>query len=253
MNTIKLLPAILLLPAVAHAAAVANYDFTSVTDPNESTETFLSASIDTNFGSVASDITSPATHDGGAVHPEFGDPFDNGGDQTIGWSARGSNPSQTFGINTPIDTYFSFNVAAVPGASLSFTSLTLTTGVTQSLTGTTAYDYTLTYSIDGINFAPVATIAAGGSSGDAATQSAAGITTADISFDLSGLTPLQDFAGTAYFQLEPVAASGAAQNGVLSQRGGFIDDLVVNATVVPEPTAAALGLLGALGLLRRRR
>jgi hypothetical protein len=255
MKAVSLI-ALLASVAVARAATVAHYDFSVIDDANESTNTFLSASIDTEPGSLASDITSPATHNGGLVHPEFGDIYDNAGNQAVGWSARGNNPAQNFSIILPIDTYFSFNVAAGPGATLGFSTLSLLTGVSTTLAATTtANDYTLSYSLDGVTFSPVGTVLAGAGATEAATLTGVGSATATISFDLSGVAALQGVTGTAYFELDPVAAAGSSQNGVMSQRGGFMDDLVVEATVtvVPEPTVAMLGGLGLLVLLLQRR
>lgn len=246
-------PLALALLASAHATVVANYNFTAIDDLNESTSTFLSASIDADAGSTASDMTSPATHNGGVVHPEFGDVFNNAGNQAIGWSARGNNPAQAFSIVNPVDTFFSFSVAAEGGHALDFETISLVTGVATTLGNLTAFDYTLSYSTDGASFLPVATVVAGTNPGEAATIPVNGTATAAISFDLSGVTALQDVTGIAYFQLDPVASGN--QNGVQSQRAGFIDDLVVNAdvTVVPEPAVGLLGALGLLALHRRRR
>lgn len=251
-----LLPIVTLAAAsVAHSAIVAQYDFASVTDPNESTETFISSSVDTDTNSLASDVTSPSTHNSGAVNPEFGDIDNHGSSQGIGWSTRGNNPDQTFAIVNPIDTYVSFNVAAQGGATLDFSSLSVLTGIFATLGNTTANDYTLSYSTDGTNFTTGATILAGTNSGEAATVSGGGTDTATISFDLSGITALQGVTGTASFRLDPVASSGSAENGTSSQRAGFIDDVIVNAdvTVVPEPATTLLGALGLLAMLRRRR
>jgi hypothetical protein len=189
------------------------------------------------------------------VHPEFGDIYNNAGNQAVGWSARGNNPANNFSIIAPIDTYFSFSLGAGPRATLDFSSLFLLTGVFSTLTGTTANDYTLSYSLDGISFSPVGTILAGVGANEAATFTGAGSATAAISFDLSTVAALQGVTGTAYFQLDPVAAAGSSQNGAATQRAGFIDDVVVDATVtvVPEPTVAMLGGLGLLALLLRRR
>jgi hypothetical protein len=245
---------------LAHSAIVAQFDFASIIDVNETSSTFLSSSVDAETNSLASDITSPSTdytstaHTATRVNPEFGDIYNNGGDQAVSWTARANNPVQDFGVFLPIDTYFSFNVAAESGATIDFSSLSLLTGVYRTISGTTANDYTLSYSTDGTNFVLGTTILAGTNAGEAATIAVNGVATATITFDLSGITALQGITGTAYFQIDPVAAAGSSQNGSGSQRGGFIDDVVVNATVtIPEPTVALLGSIGLLGLLRRRR
>jgi hypothetical protein len=260
MKHTLIIPLSFCLAMTASATVVANYNFTSIIDTSEATETFLSPSTDTDTNSLASDITSPSTdftstaHTATRVNPEFGDVFNNGGNQAIGWSARANNPAQDFNVFLPSNTYFSFNIAAQGGATLDFTSITLLTGTFNTLgSNITAYDYTLSYSTDGTNFTTGSTILAGNNSGDAARLSGNGTATATISFDLSSITALQGVVDTAYFRVDPIASSGASQNGVQAQRAGFIDDVVVNATVIPEPSAALLGGLGLLALLRRRR
>lgn len=238
-----------LLAGSAQATVMAEYDFSNITDDaDESTVTFLAASVDSNIDTTASDITSPATHNGGAVHPEFGDAF-NGG---IGWSGRGINPAAGFGIISPIDTYFTFNVTIAAGYNL--TSFDALTGVESTIGGTTAYDYTLSYSLDGSSFTGVGTVISGINAGEAATLSISGTDTGAISYDLSGVSALQGVSGQIYFRLDPaVSASGSSTNGVMSQRAGWVDDVVVNGTVVPEPSSAALLGLGGLALILRRR
>ncbi|MGB0992857.1 MAG: PEP-CTERM sorting domain-containing protein [Akkermansiaceae bacterium] len=239
----------------SYGAVLAQYDFAAVTDANETTETFLSSSIDTNANTTASDITSPATHNSGAVHPEFGDIFNNGGNQAIGWSGRGNNPAQNFAIVMPIDTFISFDVNILSSHNL--TSLTVLTGVHLTLNNTTnAYDYTLNYSTDGTNFFSAGTIVSGGGANQAATVTTTTpdlTETAGISFDLSGVAALQGVSGQVYFQLDPVASAGSGQNGVMSQRAGFVDDVVLNGTAVPEPSSTALLGLGGLALILRRK
>lgn len=231
----------------AWATVIANYDFTAITDPNDNTETFLSSSIDTEANSAAADITSPATHNGGAVNPEFGEKYDNSGDQAVGWSKRANNPLQTYQIVNPIDTYFTFSVSAGSGyqIDLGAGALTLLTGTYSGLSNTTACDFMLYYSTDGVAFTLAETIGSGTSPGDAATVTGNGTVTAGISFDLSGLatTVATDF----YFRLDPVATAGSAQNGTITQRAGFIDDVVLDGTVSVIPEPGTLGLVASFG------
>ncbi|BCX46121.1 hypothetical protein HAHE_00290 [Haloferula helveola] len=230
--------ALLLAWPLANAEIVANYDLATITDDNpEVAETFLSPSIDAEPNSVASDLTSPSTHGDdasvpvGTINPEFGDPLNNGGNPAIGWSGRGINPAAGFSIYSPVDTDFTFDLTPNALSDLEFTSLSLTAGVFSGIGGTTAYDYTLLYSLDGSVFTPVATVAAGTNPGDAPIITTSTTATATISFDLTGVVDLQSQAGQVYFKLDVEPAAGASTNGVQSQRAGFIDDLTVEATV----------------------
>lgn len=255
MKKLLLVTAIATVGAISvQAAVIANYDFTVIDDADESTTTFTSSSIDTEANSAATDITSPSTHNGGVVNPEFGDAFDNAGNQAVGWSKRANNPEQTFAIVNPIDTYFSFSASADSGyqIDLSAGALTVLTGTFSTLGSFTAADFTLFYSTDGSAFSLVETIGSGTNPGDAATVTGAGTATAGISFDLSGLTTTT--ATDFYFRLDPTATAASGVNGVMTQRAGFVDDVVLNGTVIPEP--ATLGMMALLGggiLFVRRR
>jgi len=247
-KTILILAIGSLAVGVTQAAVVAQYDFSNITDDgDESTVTFLAASVDSNADTTASQITSPATHNGGVVHPEFGDALNNG----IGWSGRGINPAANFGIIAPIDTYFSFDITIAIGYNL--TSFDALTGVASTIGGTTAYDYTLSYSFDGTSFTDIGTVVSGVNAGESATLSGNGSDTGAIGYDLTGVAALQGVSGQVYFRLDPTVGSGTSTNGVMAQRGGWVDDVVVNGTVVPEPSSAVLLGLGGFALILRRR
>lgn len=247
-----LLVSILAATPAVNAAIIAQYDLATINnDTDESATTFTSPSIDSNADSSASVLTSPSTHNGGQPNPEFGDALNNSGNQAIGWSARGNNPSQNFAITLPIDTFVSFDVTLSSAYDLD--TLTLDTGVFTTLNNRTGYDYTASYSLDGTTFTPISTITAGNNVGDAALITANGTDVKNISFDLSGIAPLQGFSGQAFFQIDPVNTTGGNQNGVQSQRAGFVDNVTLNGTAVPEPSSTALLGLGGLALILRRR
>ncbi len=242
--------------SAAYADLIADYNFTTITDPNENTETFLSSSVDTSGISNASVMTSPSTdftstaHTTTRVNPEFGDVYNNAGNQAIGWSARSNNPATDFGVYLPVNTFFTFNNVSVVGP-LSYETLTVDTGVFNTLGNLTAYDYTLSYSLDNVSFSVVSTINSGAGPNQAATITANGTAVRNISFDLSAIG---NQSGTVFFRLDPIASTGAFQNGAQSQRAGFIDNVQLFATPVPEPSSILLlsGLFTA-GLFRRRK
>lgn len=235
----------------AQAAILAQYDLTVINDANETADTFTSPTVDVNPNSIATALTSPSTHNGGAVNPEFGDVYDNNGNQALGWSARGNNPAQTFQIINPTDSFVSFDLTL--STAFNLTTLTLDSGVFTTQGANTGFDYTASFSLDGSTFTPIATITAGSNPGDAAFLTGNGTDVKNISFDLSGVTDLQSASGQIFFQIDPVSTVGGAQNGVQSQRAGFIDNLILNGAAVPEPSSTALLGLGGLALLLRRR
>jgi hypothetical protein len=201
--------------AAQHASAtiIAHYTF----------EGDLLTSSDSDSGSSASAIASNAE---GTQAGEFGK-FQTE-DETAGlggstsrayaWSARSANNAS--------NTFFSFTVSPI-GKSLKYTTLTLDAKVFSNQGGTTAYDYDLYWSVD--NYASAIDSSQTGPSIVGSTQSVY----TPLSFDLSSLEPQ---TAPITFRLDPVSAG--SNSGVVSQRRGSIDNIILNATVSDAPLLA---------------
>lgn len=98
---------------------------------------------------------------------------------------------------------------------------------------------TWSYSTDGITFTDFDSYAPGGGSGGTVNFASNGVVTLDTS-DLSVL----DGVSTAYIGVTFTGATNASGNNRFDN---------IQFTVIPEPSAALLGALGMLALLRRRR
>lgn len=224
---------LLLLPVAGQGAIVASYPFTSDF-----------ASIDTDPRTTAGDFLSQAT---GGFSGEFGVLGTPAGasSQTAAWSARAERDATA--------SWFDFTLALAPGTSqVSFSSLDFTAYVFHTLGGTTAFNYNLYWDVDGFANPIASATGPSISGGPAANASLA------LSFDLSGL-PAQ--ATDLTFRFDPVFAAGSDQNGggavATSQRGGAVDNVVLNATAtaagVPLPPTALLLAAGGLVLAGRER
>lgn len=229
--------AALLLPIAAQAAIVAQYSFDSGW-----------SSSDTEPLTSASDFLDNAS--GGSFSAEFGvlttPPSTSISSQTAAWTARSVRDSS--------NTWFDFTIGLDAGANaISFSSLTFDAYVFQTLTGPAGFDYRLYWDVDGFA-SPIGSVS-GPSISTATTGSAA------LSFDLSAL-PTRTSGVT--FRFDPVFASGSQTNGGVTppaayQRGGAIDNVILNATITPAqvPVPGTLLLLAAGGLavtaMRRRQ
>jgi hypothetical protein len=160
------------------------------------------------------------------------------------------NPSST----TATTTWFEFDVAPT-SASLDFTgqSATLDTYAFRSITTSSGGNWALFFSTNGgASFTQIGMTQTGASattqSGGTAPLTINGPTS--LTYDLTPIGVVNS-GTTVRFRLDPVASG--AFNGATSQRSIGFDNLNVNATVlVPEPSALAFVVLGALGLLVRR-
>lgn len=227
--------AALLLPVAGQAAIVAQYNFDSG---------FASSDADplTSAGDFLSQATGTFSSEFGALAIPAGTSITS---QTAAWTARSvSNASMG-------STWFDFAIVLDPGVSdISFTSLTFDAYVFHTLGGTTAFDYQLFWDVDGFT-SPIGS--ATGPSITSASSTAADASLA-LSFDLSAL-PAQ--TTDIIFRFDPFFASGSNTNGgvVLPnpyQRGGAIDNVILNATVatgsVPVPGTLLLLAVGGFGL-----
>lgn len=153
-----------------------------------------------------------------------------------GWGSTESFSSNDWNV----DEYFQFVVST-----LGYSKITVSWQQTGSSTGPA--NFQLAYSTDGTSFAGLGIYNVTSDSWNATSTPAA----SEKFFDLSGITAL-DNQSTVFFRLintstvaisssNPVAAGGTSR----------VDNFSVNS--VPEPSAALIGGLGLLGLLRRRR
>ncbi len=224
-----------LLPIAGQGAIVANYTFTNGV-----------SSSDTEPLTTAGDFLSQAT---GTFASEFGVLGTPAGasSQADAWNAR-ANQNAT-------SSWFDFTLALAPETSqVSFSSLDFTAYVFHTLGLTTAFNYNLYWDVDSFTD-PIASATGPSISGAANTSDNA---SQALSFDLSAL-PAQTTDLT--FRLDPVFATGSSTNGggavETSQRGGAVDNVVLNATVtasvVPLPPTILLLAAGGLALAARQR
>lgn len=219
-----------LFQSVIHASrSGTNYDFQSGF-----------SSIDTEPLTTAGDFLSQAT---GTTFGEFGVLGTPAGasSQTAAWSARAERDAAS--------SWFDFPITLEPGTSgISFGSLDFTAYVFHRLGGTTAFNYELFWSVDGFG-SPIAS-----ANGPSISTSTIENASQALTMDLSAL-PAQTTDVT--FRFDPVLAPGSDSNGggavETSQRGGAVDNLVLNATVsaVPLPPTALLLGVGAVLLARQ--
>ncbi|NJK90769.1 MAG: PEP-CTERM sorting domain-containing protein [Blastochloris sp.] len=179
------------------------------------------------------------TFTGGSVTPSTEATFVNGSDVTFtGTATGGPTVADTLfmsGVNQGTAThYFTFNLQADSGYQLTLNQVSLDYGRTHN-NGPT--QYSLRVSTDG--FSSHTELSAGSVTGDTFP-----LGTLNPSLTLTGITGVVEFR--MYYW-----------NAGAANRGGLIDNVLVDGTVsaIPEPsTYALLGLgLGALWWLRRKR
>ncbi len=123
----------------------------------------------------------------------------------------------------------------------------ITVSFAQAASSSGPGNFIFQYSTDGITYSDFGTAYAG------PTADFSGTTFRPenvLTFNLSAIAELNNNA-TIGFRVT-VADTTSETGGTISDTGTFrVDDFTVNA--IPEPSAALLGAIGALGLLRRRR
>jgi hypothetical protein len=218
-----------LLSSAAQAAVLAQYQFPSA---SVTATTVLAGVTAGNFAFTSTvDEGVAAAVDGG---------FSAAGNAFNRADTTGSTQANALAD----DDFFSVVISATNvGQTLNLSSVTFSLTATNDNTDaftTTAY---LQSSVGGFGTGnPVIT-----GTGNTATQNTLGISAASsASFDLSA--PAFQGLSTITFQVR-FSDSVGNNNGELAR----FDDFTLNGTVVPEPSAAFLGGLGLLALLRRRR
>ena len=226
--------------APLHAVTIAQYDMADlaiVSGQNSSTSSIVTVA-NVTAGGFNENLT------GGTTQSEFGIGTVGATTGVNGYSARSLNSG-------PSNPWWEFTITPTGGATITLNSLTLDAGLVLGLTNTTSnWDYDVFTSID--SFASVVGTIDGPSltstslttTSNPATTSATG-----LSVSLASLAPQ-----TSAFTIRIAPNRVLGTNGATTQRGGWIDNVTLDATVtIPEPTVALLGSIGLLGLLRRRR
>jgi hypothetical protein len=161
-----------------------------------------------------------------------------------------SNPSGNGSVRSyssngwDVNEYFQFTTSTV-----GFQGVTLTWDQTGSNTG--PRDFQLRYSTDGSNFTNSLSYQLANVSWNNATPTI--LTTSSFSSDLTGITAL-DNAPTVFFRLVNNSTTSINGGTVASGGTGRVDNFIINATAVPEPTSMTLvGLIGITGLVARYR
>lgn len=168
----------------------------------------------------------------------------SGGSWTFGgggWLFAAGNTDGGNGVASSTADYFNFTLTTPGTETLSLTSLTFDYGVGTNSTGITSnFYYAVFASVNGGGFSQIGTTFNTGSLN--MTQNATnnlGVQTTDLS----------SIIGADSVELRVWVSSTTANGGA----GSLFKNITVNGAVVPEPSAALLGGLGMLALLRRRR
>lgn len=210
--------------------------------PNLATVTALTGVGLTNNG------TAIATRDafGASQYVTGSSPAAAGGTAGSNWLWN-NNQNWTAG-GTPVSGshYFQFSLTAAAGSQLDLSTLSFNwqAAINNSALGNT-FSYQVFYSTDGTNYnalGSVGTKLVGNDLGASVTDWG---TISAESVDLSGIADIS----TVTFRI----AEASSTTTTTGSFAFFYQNISVNGDVVPEPSAALLGSLGLLALLRRRR
>jgi hypothetical protein len=221
----------LLATQTTRADVLANWTFQTPASTNNIIGSGLT--VGTTQSGVLADIgigTASAFHATAAT--AWSSPSGNGSSNA--WSAN----------NWLLGDYYQFTVSSV-----GFQNITIAYDQVGSATGPGHFDFE--YSTDGSTFTPVGSIYNVVSSPSWNPNTASGAATQSFSYDLSLITALNNLS-TAYFRIvDQSATTGGAVNGGNVGTGGTgrVDNFIVNATPVPEPSTIALAVLGGLACL----
>ena len=159
----------------------------------------------------------------------------------FGGTGRSSFENNAFGRGISMDvgeSYLGFTINADSGFTLDLTDLSFLYRISQIEGASTEFTFEVRSSVDGFAAEVPGTYSTNPTGVSGSNRTA--------SFDLTG----GDFAGleTVTFRLG-VTGNGASNFNDIARW----DDILVEGSVIPEPSAALLGSLGLLALLRRRR
>lgn len=210
--------------SASQAAVLAQYNFTTA-----STASSIGAST-TGLGVTAGNFTVAATNFSAGI-----------GISTAGNSyLRSQFTGADFAAALADDDFFSVTISATNvGETLDLSSVSFLLGTTHDNVNSFTTEAFLQSNVGGFGTGnPTIT-----GSGTTRTSTTSGFNGTAATFDLTSFSNVS----TITFQIR--FADNLNENGKLTR----IDDFTLNGTVVPEPSAALLGGLGLLALLRRRR
>lgn len=228
-----LLAAGLVGAAQTQAAVLAQFNF----------DNGSAASSDSDGDSTASAFTFTSgiteTSAGSGAGPDGG--ISAAGNAFLRSDATGANQAAALAD----DDFFSFTLTAATGQFLDLTSLTLALGGTTAATATPPNPASASFNNAVFLLANGVLIPGTNTTSTVPANSTTAVFPSATSFDLTGVanTP------SATFQIR------FSDNANTSNQINRIDNVIVNGSVIPEPTTAAmlLGGVGMLTLLRRRR
>jgi hypothetical protein len=242
----------LALATSGHSAVIASYTF----DPNTVADSVASVTADT---SAQTDWSTTSLMDQATGIGALSASNQTGTNRTVTIGATASmlslSSNREGDAQTPIlvggnneSTWLSFTITPGAGVTLNFSenSATVDTYANHGagLGGTVSADWTLYFSTDGGS----SWTSLGTNAGAATNGASQNIGPVPLSWDLS---PIGTQTSAVALIIDPV--STGSTNGNVAQRGVSFDNLVVNADVIPEPSAGLLALLGLNLALRRRR
>jgi hypothetical protein len=228
----------LLVTQTAQADVLAGWTFQSAA----STNNIIGAGLNiapTQSGVLADLGTGAASASHATATTVWSSPSGNGSSNA--WSAN----------NWTLGDYYQFTASSV-----GFQNITISYDQVGSGTGPGHFDFE--YSTDGSTFFPVGSIYNVVSTPTWNPNTASGAATESFSYDLSLITALNNLS-TMYFRIvdQSVTTGGSISGGNVGTGGtGRVDNFIINATPVPEPSTIALAILGGtaclLGIRRRR-
>lgn len=168
----------------------------------------------------------------------------SGNSRASGWSTGATDASNSFTGTIDTGKYFEFSLTAASGVTIDMSSITF--GVGRSGTGPRQWEWRS--SVDSY----AATIGSYTTTNAGLTNSGGVLTNPDSNSSWTG--NVLDLSGAQFKNLTSVSFRIYAYNAeATAGTGGLQGNLSFAGTAVPETSAALLGALGVLGLLRRRR
>lgn len=233
--------ATLLSCSFSHGAVLASYAMTASGDP-------LTGALNVSPTTVATNVTATTLVNQAGGGPAGSFNYNGGTDRASSWSITVGSSQTTFADAVGAGNYITFSITPAAGYELDLSSITFQVASGSSSSTSNRGFFLASEMLPG-NFTSSSTVLSAdrtpGGGGTIPVQAATVGNTIPKDYS-ANLSSLSAFTATRYFRFY--------LQGPISVSLTF-DDIVVNGTVtaVPEPSAALLGSLGVLFLLRRRR